>query len=269
MGRTIGVIAIKGGVGKTTVVANLGAVLAHEFNQRVLILDANFSAANLGLHFGIVNPEITLHDVLAEKHDIKKAVISHGRMDIIAGSLVPKKVDPLKLRSKLNQLKKEYDFILIDSSPALNEEILATMVAADELMVVTTPDYPTLSCTMHAVKVAKRRGTPITGIIVNKKRNQLFELTTEEIEEATETPVIAVVRDDVRVLEALAATTPATIYGNVTDVVVEYRKLGAALLGETYRDPRFLNRMRDALFKTDTAKHEVNRAVLGSPLAKK
>lgn len=265
MGRIIGIIAIKGGVGKTTVVSNLGAVLAHEFNQRVLILDANFSAANLGLHFGIVNPDITIHDVLAEKSDIKKAVIQHGRMDIIAGSVVPKKVDPLKLRTKLNQLKNDYDFILLDSSPALNEEILATMVAADELMVVTTPDYPTLSCTMHAVKVAKRRGTPITGIIVNKTRNKLFELTTEEIEEATETPVIAVVRDDVRVLEALAATTPASIYGKTTDVVVEYRKLGAALLGETYADPRFLNRVRNALFKTDTAKHEVNRALLGNP----
>lgn len=269
MGRVIGIIAIKGGVGKTTVVSNLGAVLAHEFNQRVLILDANFSAANLGLHFGIVNPAITLHDVLAEKHDIRKAVIQQGPLNIIAGSVVPKKVDPLKLRTKINQLKNEYDFILLDSSPALNEEILATMMAADELMVVTTPDYPTLSCTMHAVKVAKRRGTPITGIIVNKTRNKLFELTTEEIEEATETPVIAVVNDDVRVLEALAATTPATVYGKLTDVVVEYRKLGAALLGDRYQDPRFLSRVRRVLFASDVPKHEVNRAVLGTPMEKR
>ena len=122
---------------------------------------------------------------------------------------------------------------------------------------------------MHAVKIAKRRGTPITGIIVNKTRNKLFELTTEEIEEATETPVIAVVNDDVRVLEALAATTPATVYGKLTDVVVEYRKLGDSLLGDQYQDPRFLSRVRRTLFTTDIPKHEVNRAVLGTPLEKR
>ncbi len=269
MGRVIGIIAIKGGVGKTTVTANLGAVLAYDFDQRVLILDANFSAANLGLHFGIVNPDITIQDVLAGKHDIKKSVIPHGRLDLIPGSVVPKKIDPLALRTKINQLKQEYDFILIDSSPALNEEILATMMSADELMVVTTPDYPTLSCTMHAVKVAKRRGTPITGIIINKKRGKLFELSTQEIEEATETPVISVVRDDVRVLEALAATTPTTLYGKLTDVVVEYRKLGGALLGDQYQDPRLLSKLRRALFRSDVSKEEINRAVLGNPVEKK
>ncbi len=268
MGRVIGIIAIKGGVGKTTTVSNLGTVLAYEFDQRVLIVDANYSAANLGLHFGIVNPGVTIHDVLAGKNEIEDSVIKHGSLDIIAGSVVPKRVDPLKLQRKIQKLRKQYDFILLDASPSLNEEILSTMMASDELMVVTSPDYPTLSCTMHAVKIAKRRGTPITGLIINKSRNKGFELTTEEIEEATETPVVALVRDDVRVLEALAATTPASIYGPITDVVVEYRKLGAALIGETYRDPRMLSRIKKRIFKGDLAKHEVNRAVLGTPFEK-
>lgn len=68
MGKVIGVISIKGGVGKTTVVSNLGATLAYEFGKKVLVIDANFSAANLGLHLGIVDPEITIHDVLAGKN---------------------------------------------------------------------------------------------------------------------------------------------------------------------------------------------------------
>ena len=66
-GRTIGIISLKGGVGKTTTVANLGAVLAKEFNKKVLVIDANFSAPNLGLHLGIVEPKVTIQDVLLNR----------------------------------------------------------------------------------------------------------------------------------------------------------------------------------------------------------
>jgi len=50
MGKTIGIISIKGGVGKTTTVSALGAALANEFDKKVLLIDANFSAPNLALH---------------------------------------------------------------------------------------------------------------------------------------------------------------------------------------------------------------------------
>ena len=60
--KVIGIISLKGGVGKTSSVANLGAALT-EFGKKVLVVDANFSAPNLGLHLGLTNPEIKLHDV--------------------------------------------------------------------------------------------------------------------------------------------------------------------------------------------------------------
>ena len=155
MGKVIGIIAIKGGVGKTTATSTLGAILAREYGKKVLVIDGNFSAANLGLHFGIVNPETDIQEVIAGKTKITNAVIEHDdNLHIIAASVVPKKIDPLRLKDRVRDIKKEYDIVLIDSSPALNEEILATMMASDELLVVTTPDYPTLSCTMHAVKAA-------------------------------------------------------------------------------------------------------------------
>jgi septum site-determining protein MinD len=263
MARTIGVIAIKGGVGKTTTVASLGAVLAQHYSQKVLLVDANFSAANLGLHLGVVNPEVTLHDVLADKFHIEDAIHHHELgFDVIPASLVPKKVDPLKLKNKLKLLNSKYDVILIDSSPALNEEILSTMLAADELMVVTSPDYPTLSCTMHAVKVAKRRGTPITGLILNKVRYKNFELKVDDIEAATETPVIAVFPDDTKVLEALANTTPTPHHAPNRNVAVEYKKLAASLLGKEFVDTRWQAKLKH-LLRLDLPKHEVNRMLMG------
>ncbi|MBW2991917.1 AAA family ATPase [Candidatus Woesearchaeota archaeon] len=261
-GRIIGVISIKGGVGKTTTVSNLGTVLANQFGKKVLLVDANFTAPNLGLHLGVVKPKVTLHDVLAGKVNAVDAIYNHEYgFHMIPASLIMKDIDPLKLKDKIKALKSYYDIILLDSSPNLNQEVLATIMASDELLVVTTPDYPTLSTTLNAVKVAKQRKTPITGLILNRVRNKSFELTIHDIEYAAETPVLAVLPDHVSVLEALQYTKPVTMHNEKHDVSVEYTKLAAALIGEKHDDKRFYKRIA-RLFSRDMPKQDVNRELL-------
>jgi len=261
MAKTIGIISIKGGVGKTTTVSALGAALANEFNKRVLVIDANFSAPNLGLHLGYVKPEKTIHDVLQNRIKAEDAVYSseHG-FHVIAGSLLGKKVDPLLLKDKIEQIKDDYDIILMDSSPALNKEILSVMISSDELFCVTTPDYPTLSCTLKAIKLAKERGTPIKGLILNKTRKNDFELSLNEIEDTAGCNIVAVLPDENRVLKALSETTPSTIFNENIDSSVEYKKLAAALIGEDYEDERLKSRIRK-LFR-GPEKQQINRDIL-------
>ena len=246
--KTIGILSIKGGVGKTSAVAALGAAIAG-FDKKVLLIDGNFSAPNLGLHLGIVNPKVTIHHVLQNKARAENAIYEYGNLHIIPASLLSRKVkNPLKLKDKIKHLKEYYDIMLIDSSPALNDETLAAMMASDELMVVTTPDYPTLSTTLRAVRLAKQRRTPISGLILNKVHNKKFELSIEDIEEATGVPVMAVLPYDINVLEALSQATPSTIYKERSDSSIEYKKLAAALIGEEYNDPRFISKLK-SLFK--------------------
>jgi septum site-determining protein MinD len=261
-GKIIGVISIKGGVGKTTTVSNLGAVLANQFGKKVLLVDANFSAPNLGLHLGVVKPQVTLHDVLSGKVNTVDAIYNHEYgFHIIPASLSPKKVDPLKLKEKIKALRSYYDIILIDSSPNLNDEMLATIAASDELLVVTTPDYPTLSSTLNAVKIAKQKKTPIVGLILNKVRNKKFELTLNDIEYAAETPVVAVLNDHVSVLEALQCTKPITMHDEKHSISIEYSKLAAALIGEEYKEKGIFSKI-GRLFSGGVAKQEVNREIM-------
>lgn len=262
MGKVIGIIAIKGGVGKTTTVSNLGVILAKDFNKKVLLVDANFSAPNLGLHLGITNPEKTLHDVLLKKADIDEAIITQSdNLHILPSSLLSKKVNPFKLKGYIDKIKDNYDIVLIDSSPTMNEEILSTMIASDELLAVTTPDYPTLSTTLRAVRLAKQKKTPITGLILNKVRNKKFELTIDDIESTSESPVLAVLPDDIKILEALSLTSPAAVNFANSNAVIEYRKLAAALIGEKHEDKRFSRKIK-RFFSKELPKEELNRDVL-------
>jgi MinD-like ATPase involved in chromosome partitioning or flagellar assembly len=262
MGKTIGIIAIKGGVGKTTATLNLGAVFAKEFNKKVLLVDANFSAPNLALHLGLVNPETTLHHVLLNRAHIEDTIHEYDEnLHIIPGSLVGKKINPFLLKEKLNKIKDNYDIILLDSSPTLNEEILSTMIAADDLFVVTTPDHVTLSTTMRAVKIAKQRKTPISGLILNKVKGKKFELTMHEIEEAAGVPILAILPDEIKVLEALSKTTPISDHAKRKEISHEYKKLAACIIGEDYKDPRFRKRLVNLLSRS-VSRVDANRTHL-------
>ena len=77
MGKTIGIISLKGGVGKTTVVVSLGAALS-EFGIKVLLIDGNIFSPSLGLHLNIMDPEKTLHHVLNRTANAKDAIYEYG-----------------------------------------------------------------------------------------------------------------------------------------------------------------------------------------------
>lgn len=239
-GRVIGIVSVKGGVGKTTVVSNLGASLASQYGKKVLLVDGNFSAPNLGIHLGVIEPETTIHEVMHSNKHIKESIkeTSFG-FDVVSGRLNSKyplkRINPYKLHNRLTPLKSEYDYILIDSSPNMNEEMLSTIIASDELLVVTSPDYPTLSCTLNAVKLAKQRKTPIRGLILNKVRNKKFELSKMDIENSAGVPIISVIDDHVKVLEALSQTAPASVYDPYNKASVSYHKLAADIADETYK----------------------------------
>jgi septum site-determining protein MinD len=259
MTKTIGIISIKGGVGKTSTVTALGAALANDFNKKVLLVDGNFSSPNLGLHIGLLNPEVTIHHVLDGKAKIKDAIYETGYgFDVVLGSMNYPRINPIKLVEKINEIRRKYDIILIDSSPNLNEEILATMLASNELLVVTTPDIVTLATTLRAIKIAKEKRTPITGIILNKVYNKKFELSLEDIENTSECHVMAVLPHETQIIEALSKNIPSTLHKN-TKSTIEYKKLAGTIIGENYKESRFKKAIK--LFLRKVPKQEVNRVV--------
>jgi septum site-determining protein MinD len=254
MGKIIGVMSLKGGVGKTSVVAALGTAIS-EFGKKVLLIDGNFSAPNLGIHFNLVDPEFTLHDVMTRKANAKKAIYAVGELDILPAAIfTDDSISPLRLKEKIKFLKKKYDVILIDSSPNLGDEGLATLFASDEVFFVITPDHSSLSNTLKTINRVNERGTTINGLILNQVHDKDFELTLDQIEDTTNIPVMAVIPFDLNVKRAQSNFVSSVKHKPKSRSSKEYKKLAAALTGEKYKafDWR-------GLFKLGPRKEEINR----------
>lgn len=257
MPKTIGIIAIKGGVGKTTISAALATDLVNHYNKKVLLIDANFSAPNLALHMDIIQPNKTIHDVLTDKAKITSTIHNRFGVDVIPGNYSFNSLfNPLKLKDKIQTIKNNYDFIILDSSPSLNEELLSTILASDLIFVVSTPDYPTLSCSLKAAKLAKQRGRPIAGIILNKIRDPKYELPLKEIEQVLEIPVIARIHDDKTATRSLFTRIPTTIYNKKTKFSKEISAISATLTNNKEKRS-FLS-----LLFPNLKKEQINREIL-------
>ncbi len=257
MGVCIGIFSLKGGVGKTTAVVSLGSAIA-SFGKKVLLVDGNISSPNLGLHLEIVEPEISLQDVLNKKANASQAICKLNNFDVLPASIFnDDKANPLFLKQKIHHLKKSYDYILIDSSPHLGDETLGAMIASDEMIVVTTPDHPTLSTTLRALKLAKQRGTPISGIILNKVHGKKFEIPSQHVEITLEVPIMAVIPHDVNFLKALSKFKSSVEFKPRSEASEEYKKLAATLIGEKYKPRNIKNIVRLAYPK----KQDINREI--------
>lgn len=256
MGKVMGILSLKGGVGKTSVVSSLGDAIS-EFNKKVLLVDGNLSAPNLGFHFNL-EPSSTLHSVLSGKSNPKDAVHKMKNLDIMPSDLFNKtKINPLKLRDKIKYLKRSYDFIILDSPPSLNEESLAVVNASDMIFLVTTPDISTMNTTLKTAKDLHQKGAPLTGLIINKVYGKDFELSTKDIEEIAGVPVMAVIPHDINILKSQAKFKPSTKHNPKSEASDEFKRLAAALLGEKFKPVRMKRMFR----WINPKKQDINRTV--------
>jgi len=238
MSNVLSFISIKGGVGKTTLALETATALANKFDKRVLLVDANFSAPNIGLYLDLTS-DLTLHDALSGI-PLHNAIYEKNNVDIIPASMYyenEEEADIFKLKRVLSKFKKRYDFIIIDSSPNY-EELKPVIAASDKIFVVTSPDHVTLSTSLKAAKLAREQNTPINGIIVNKIRSPKHEYHIDEVENISDIPVVAKIKDHKKMAAALRERTPMTIYDNKNIISREVEKLASAICGtpENYKN---------------------------------
>ncbi len=156
--RVISVTSGKGGVGKTNVVAGL-AISLTELGHRVMILDADLGLANIDIIFGI-NPHYNIGHVLNGEKSLEDIIVEgpKGVRIIPAGSgfvNLTQLTDgqKLSLLSEFEHLEDDFDFFLIDTSAGISSNVTYFNLAADECIVVVTPEPTSVTDAYAMIKV--------------------------------------------------------------------------------------------------------------------
>jgi len=156
--RVISVTSGKGGVGKTSITANL-AVAFQKFNQKVLILDADLGLANMDIMLGI-NPRYTISDVLSGEKSLEDVIVptpsGFKLLPAASGLEELTELDEHQKRFLLNELDalhEEFDIILIDTSAGISSNVMYFNFAAMERLVVLTNEPTSLTDAYALIKV--------------------------------------------------------------------------------------------------------------------
>ncbi|MCC6346328.1 MAG: MinD/ParA family protein [Nitrospirales bacterium] len=176
--RIIAVSSGKGGVGKTNFVANLALFYA-SLNKKVLVLDADLGLSNIDVLFGIAPRYNLKHVLLGEKR--MKDIIATGPLGIMifpASSGVREltgltDTQRLKLLTELDNFDVPFDVFLIDTGAGISDNVLFFCSAAQETVVVVTPEPTSIADAYALIKVLSRDfGEKHFRILVNTARSE-------------------------------------------------------------------------------------------------
>ena len=219
--RVVAITSGKGGVGKTNIAVNLAIALRRR-GHRVLVIDADLGMANVDILLGVasrkhlldlLHPEVSLDDVIART--------PHGIQYISGGSGIEKALEydhaeKLLLRQKLADCAARADLILVDTGAGLGRNVMDFILAADEVLLVTTPE-PTSLTDAYAVMKAysiyaaqKNLRLIINRVYEAKESREVAQKLQRAAEKFLHMPVdcLGYVFEDTAVTKAVRRQTP-------------------------------------------------------------
>ena len=232
MTRVISVVSGKGGVGKTTVTSNLGVALSNQ-GEDVLLIDGNFSGANMAQHFGLGFQEVSLNDVLNGEAYITQAVAKHPEgVSILPASILEFNANADSLKHSLVDFLGQKDYVLIDAAAGTDEEVQAAIEASDEVLLVAHPELPSLTNCLGAKKLAEHLERDILGLVLNSVRGEKSEVEKNEIKDLVGTEIIGEVPDHKHVREGIALRQPVVAYKPNSNASLSIKDVAHRVRGE-------------------------------------
>ena len=263
----------KGGVGKTTTAVNLGVSLAQQ-GKKVLLVDAD-AQANLTMSLGYPRPDdlpislaTIMQDIIVDNPiDVQKGILHHGEgVDLIPSNielsgLEVRLINAISrervLKTCINEVKKNYDYVLIDCMPSLGMLTINALAAANSVIIPTQPHYLSakgLELLLRSVSKVRRQINPhlrIDGILMTMvmPRTNISKEVTALVKSAYGQNIKvfdAQIPHSIRAVEATAEGKSIFAYDKNGKVAAAYEQFGkeVADIGEKQRNKNRADRLR-------------------------
>jgi septum site-determining protein MinD len=240
-GKTIVITSGKGGVGKTTMTANLGMALANT-GARVCLIDTDTGLRNLDLVLGVEQRIIfDLVDVTRGDCRLQQALIRDRRQPnlyfIPASQRAEKSaIKPSDMRLVVASLRETFDFILIDCPAGIEEGFQVAIAAADHALVVVNPEVSSVRDADRVIGLLEAAGIRETQLVINRVRPEMIArhdmIGAADVEELLGVPALAVLPDDPAVIVSTNRGEPLSLDRNAK-LRKTFDDMAASLGGQT------------------------------------
>jgi septum site-determining protein MinD len=238
-GRRIVVTSGKGGVGKTTTTANVGAALARR-GQRVVLVDADIGLRNLDLVLGVEKRIVfDLVEVVEGRCQLRQALIRDKRLETL--SILPaaqtrdkEAVSEEQMERVISDLAEFSDYVLIDCPAGIEHGFRNALAGAREAIVVTTPEVSAIRDADRVIGKLGERGMPMR-LIVNRVRPEMVKtgdmMSVDDVCEILSAELLGIVPDAEEIIDTTNRGEPIVL-DSTSRLSTIYDKIARRLKGE-------------------------------------
>ncbi len=239
--RIILICSGKGGVGKTTLTANLGIALARQ-GASTIVLDADFGLRNLDLLLGLENRIVfTAQEVLAGSCRLEQALVKHKQEPKLA--LLPagnprmlEWLTPDDMKKIVGLLAERADYVLIDCPAGIEEGFRNAAAAAREAIVITTPEVSAVRDADRVIGLLNIQGVKPVQLVLNRVRPRMMAnqemLAVDDVTDILALPLLGLVLEDEQVIVSTNRGEPLTLNGAASPAAQAYQNIARRLQGE-------------------------------------
>ncbi|WP_271629691.1 septum site-determining protein MinD [Caldicellulosiruptor sp. DIB 104C] len=240
MGEVYVITSGKGGVGKTTTTANVGTYLSI-LGKKVLLIDADIGLRNLDVVMGLENRIVfDIVDVVEGRCKPKQALVKDKRFEGLyllpaAQSKDKTAVSPEQMKNLCNELRKDFDFILIDCPAGIEQGFKNAIAGADKAIVVTTPEVSAVRDADRIIGLLEAYELHNPKLIINRirfdmvKRGDMMDI--DDILEILSISLLGIIPDDEKIIISTNKGEPI-VTDEKSKAGQEYRNIARRILGE-------------------------------------
>lgn len=239
MSEVIVITSGKGGVGKTTSTANIGTGLA-KLGKSVVMIDTDIGLRNLDVVMGLENRIVyNLVDVVEGNCRMKQALIKDKRYSNLyllpsAQTRDKTAVNPEQMKKLIDELRPEFDYILLDCPAGIEQGFKNAIAAADRALIVTTPEVSAIRDADRIIGLLEANDIHKINLIVNRLRMDMVKrgdmMSIEDVIDILAIDLIGAVPDDEHIVIATNQGEP--LAGDSSLAGTAYMNICKRILGE-------------------------------------